>query len=118
MAKSKEVKLSKLIALFEELKLIMLDVTNGELRFEIYELLGELKDKVENFNNTKNDLVKQFGEEVEKGNYEVKEDKLKDFYEALNPILAKEYVLNNTINKELLKKLESKHPLLVYEFVK
>lgn len=117
MSKTKHT-LSELVSLNDELKKIMEEADNGELRFEIYELLSEISPTIESFNSTRNDLIKRYGTEKEDGSFQVESEKYPDFIKEISSILQKEYSVNKTLSRSHLKELKSKNSFMVFKFSK
>ena len=66
----------------------------AEKAFKIAKALKLINNEIEAFDKVRNAKIKEYGEEKEKGNFQVKNENIEKFQDELKPILEKEIDLD------------------------
>ena len=117
--KTVKFKLSKLYQLQNELSLLLNEKISFTTKWEIRNIINSFKDSQENFQKTREEIYKKFGEEdKEKGGYNIAQEKIEEANKELKDLGNKEVSVTGKIALKELETIESENPyFLVFGIV-
>lgn len=113
-----EAALTEIVALGQEISEVLKDKLPGNFRFELYNLMTEINPKIKSFNNTRNDLIKQYGSTDSDGNYVVPEKEVINFTKQLNELAENKFKIKHLVSRKHLKELTSSSTFHLFKFSK
>ena len=120
MAKTTKIKLAQAPSLQQELSQLLTENISFSTKWDIRNILNSFKTEVENFNNTRIEVFKKFGELLDEKTqrYAIKDQYKKEAEKELKALAEKEIKITGKLPLKELASIKSEHPyFLVFELV-